>query len=190
MTKHLSGRFVLRLTAKLHALAKQRAVQLDISLNDLCRRAIENYLTQAQSNTGGARHVEAELVHRAQELVGESFIGLVLFGSMARGEARDSSDVDLLIVVKRELALERRLYVQWDTAFADSRLSPHFVHLPLNAEQAGSIWLEVAIDGILLFENGRDISHMLGKIRTAMAAGRIVRKTAYGHPYWIKAVGE
>ncbi len=189
MAKRLSGRFVLRVASELHAAAKRRAVQLDISLNELCLRALNAYLTEEPSAKAAVRHAEADLAHRVQEHLGDSLMGLILFGSMARGEARDGSDIDLLIVVRRELALSRLLYSQWDSTFTNDRLSPHFVHLPLTLSQAGSIWFEVAIDGVLLFEKVKDISNLLAEIRRAMAAGRLVRKKAHGQPYWVREEG-
>ena len=190
MEKRLSGRFVLRIEPELHALAKRRATQLDISLNELCVRSLNAYLTETPSTFEAVRYPEADLARRVIKYLGNSLVGLVFFGSMARGEGRESSDIDLLIVVSQNLSLKRQLYTQWDRTFANDRLSPHFVHLPTDLERAGSIWFEVAIDGILLYEQGREISRLLTKIRAAMASHRMVRKTAYGQPYWVRGAGD
>jgi len=188
--KKLSGRFVLRTSPEIHASAKRRAAQLDISLNELCLRALKAYLTQDTAMEGPDTCLEGNLVSRAREHMGNVLRGLLLFGSTARGESRDGSDVDLLIVVSRELTLTRQLYAHWDREFTEGRLSPHFTHLPSSLEHAGSIWFEVAVDGILLFERERSISRFLGEIRRAIATGHLVRKTAYGHPYWLRNEGE
>ena len=197
MVKKLSGRFVLRTSPEIHSSAKRRAAQLDISLNELCLRALEAYLTQ---DTMFSTHtttmedpdisLEGNFVRRAKQHMGNDLKGLLLFGSTARGESRDGSDVDLLIVVGRELTLTRQLYTRWDREFTEGRLSPHFTHLPSSLEHTGSIWFEVAVDGILLFERERSISRFLSKIRRAIATGLLVRKTAYGHPYWLRNEGE
>jgi hypothetical protein len=67
-----------------------------------------------------------------------------------------------------------------------SRLSPHFVHLPDDVEGAGSLWYEAAMDAIVLFDREGRISRFLRSIRRSMAEGKLQRKSAYGHPYWIK----
>lgn len=42
----------------------------------------------------------SEACSEMMEVFGEEFMGLVLFGSMARGEAGGSSDVDVLVVFR------------------------------------------------------------------------------------------
>lgn len=46
---------------------------------------------------------------RLQALYGERFRGLVLFGSVARGEARDDSDIDLLCLLEGPVSLWREI---------------------------------------------------------------------------------
>ena len=49
-------------------------------------------------------------LHRAlEQLYGERFVNLILFGSQARGEARDGSDIDVLIVLKGDLDFAREV---------------------------------------------------------------------------------
>lgn len=50
------------------------------------------------------RHREAfeEFAERAQEELGESLEKLVLYGSVARGEEREDSDVDVFVVIDSE----------------------------------------------------------------------------------------
>ncbi|BAD86183.1 nucleotidyltransferase [Thermococcus kodakarensis KOD1] len=43
---------------------------------------------------------------RLQEILGENLVEIILFGSYARGEAEEWSDVDVLVVVKRWPTLE------------------------------------------------------------------------------------
>ena len=118
-------------------------------------------------------------------MLGTSLLGVLLFGSVARGEEHDGSDIDLLIVIARERPLTRLLYRQWDEAWPEAAYSPHFVHLPQSIEKAGSVWLEAAVDGIIPDEGDGSVRRFLGQLRKAMAAGRLVRRTAHGHAYWI-----
>ena len=46
--------------------------------------------------------------------MGAHLVGIIVHGSSARGEARTTSDVDVLVVVDLALALTRALYRRWD----------------------------------------------------------------------------
>ncbi len=116
-------------------------------------------------------------------------MGVLLFGSRARGEERDDSDTDLLVVLDRTRPLVRALYEQWDEAAPLAAYSPHFVHLPESVAQAGSLWLEAAVDGVILEDPQGNVSRFLGSLRRAIASGQMVRRTAHGHPYWVRNKG-
>lgn len=179
-----SGRFVLRLTPELHAGLRRKAAQARVSLNEYCRKALQNALTDSvETGTPADGTAWLEAMRR---LLGDGLLGAVLFGSAARGQRREESDVDLLIVVESSVPLARALYAQWDEAIRDSSLSPHFVHLPSETGTAGSIWLEAAVDGIPLFDRGHRVGRFLVRLRQEIAAGRVVRKSVYGHPYWVR----
>lgn len=183
MTEH-SGRFVLRIPPDLHARSRRLARERGVSLNEYCRAAIEHY---ADRETGVP--VESETgtwVSGAQHVLEDDLLAVVLFGSQARGEARASSDVDLLIVIADSHELGRDLYQRWDEEPLDDRVNPHFVHLPAVVRRAGSIWYEVALDGIVLFERDRLVSAFLQSVRREIADGRLQRRYAHGHPYWVK----
>jgi predicted nucleotidyltransferase len=182
----LSGKFLIRLSPRLHASLKKRAREEGVSLNALCLSALRKSLDNKAIEF---KEEESLPLRHAREILGESLWGILLFGSVARGEERTSSDVDLMIVVDPQLPLTRTLYRRWDLV-ADqdpaSRFSPHFVHLPDETGKAGSLWLEAAVDGVVLLDRDGRISRFLGNIRRVMAEGRLQRKSAYGHPYWIR----
>jgi predicted nucleotidyltransferase len=181
-----SGRFVLRLPPESHAALKKLASQRGISLNELCLRALKAYLKRGRLIAGTDGKEEGHLLQALTDMLGESLLGVLLFGSVAREEYHDGSDIDLLVVVTSELPLTRRLYARWDERFAGNLHSPHFVHLPASIEEAGSIWFEAAVDGIVLHDSDGRVSRFLSQIRRAIAAGRLVRRFAYGYPYWIR----
>jgi len=120
------------------------------------------------------------------------FLGLLLFGSEARGERTESSDLDLLIVLSPEFEITRQLYRDWEKFVKDEveihelNVSPHFVRIPESTHDAGSLWLEVAIDGRVLFSRDHRIERILRSLRRQMAEGKIRRHLSHGHPYWEK----
>lgn len=166
----------------LHAALRRAAKEADVSLNEYCSRRLA-------APSGGAEAVGAAagVVRRAAALLGEELVGLVAYGSYARGEAEDTSDVDVLIVVERSVRLTRELYRRWDEAPLDwegRRVDPHFAHPPKDSGLPSGLWAEIAIEGIVLFERGLALSRALVRIRRDILAGRIARRVVHGQPYW------
>jgi len=179
-----SGRFLLRIDPGLHALLKAAARDSGLSLNDYCARKLTLPVDAAALADDGP-----EVVQRAVDLYKSHLAGVVVFGSWARGEAADGSDVDLLVVLDRRLPLTRALYAAWDAKPAtwDGRpVEVHLAHLPERGDSPSSIWAEVALDGLVVFERGRRLSARLGDIRREIATGRFVRRVAQGQPYWTR----
>lgn len=170
----LSGKFVLRLDPKIHKALKEEAKARGESLNSLCLQKIQN---KAQP--------EMEII---PEVVKEfTPLGILLFGSTARGEATERSDIDLLIILPETQSISRQLYLQWDKKFrAFEKYSPQFVHLPKTDEVIGSIWLEASMDGEVLYDPQQALKETLLRIRVHIAEGYYLRKNSHGHAYWIR----
>jgi predicted nucleotidyltransferase len=179
-----SGRFVLRISPALHNQAKRSAREAGLSLNELCTRAITGFVSGTIPALRAESTHEDPLIERVKKMFGSSLKGILLFGSFSRGEQRENSDVDLLVVLDNVIKLTRKLYTRWDEQEFDDRLSPHFVHEPPAIEGAGSIWLEASIDGIMLYEVDRRLSFFLRDLRHSIISGKYERKMAHGHPYW------
>ena len=174
-----SGRFVLRMAPGLHAALERAACAAGVSLNEYCVRRLA--VAGAGPDDGDA----AALVSRAAAIVGDGLTGVLLHGSWARGEATPASDVDALVVVEPRTALRRALYRAWDehrVRWRGRRVDPHFVHPP--GPELSGLWAEAAIDGRVLFDRDGRLAADLARVRHAIAAGRLVRRTAHGQPYW------
>ena len=179
-----SGRFLLRLDPTLHASLKSAAATAGLSLNDYCARKLA--LPLDPTALAGDGH---EVVQRAAELYGSLLLGVVVFGSWARGEAGTDSDVDVLVVLDPRLPLTRSLYAPWDAAPVtwDGRaVEVHLAHLPARGEAASGIWGEVALDGLVVYEQPHRVSARLAEVRREIAAGRFVRNVVQGQPYWTR----
>jgi uncharacterized protein len=189
MQKTASGKFVVRLPPVIHEALRAEAASRGISLNTVCQKALEDHVARKQASAPKSKE-ESPVVSGIRELLGDSLIGIVLFGSMARGESREGSDIDLLIVLNRDRTLGRKLYSMWDEQFGTTQQSPHFVHIPGTAADAGSLWMETAVEGVILYDRDGSISQFLGRIRRLIASGKLKRRFVYGHPYWVKAEGD
>jgi predicted nucleotidyltransferase len=155
-----------------------------LSVNEYCVRRLT-----ADVSPHTAHRDLRTLLARAEAVAPGKVIGLVLHGSWPRGEARASSDVDILVVVETSVALTRALYQRWDESPVswDGRpVDVHFIHLPPDADHAGAVWCEAAIEGRVLVDPDGRVERTLVEIRRAIAEGRLMRKRAHGQPYWTR----
>jgi predicted nucleotidyltransferase len=125
----------------------------------------------------------------------ENLEGIILFGSVAKKIDTANSDLDLLLVMRQGTKINRSLYTTWDNEVENKltkditkgkEVSPHFVELPNNLDQVHSLWLEVSISGIPLWERNSNINSILEKIRLSIAENEFTRKNTHGQPYWIR----
>ena len=106
----------------------------------------------------------------------ERLISLVLFGSVARREARPDSDIDLLVVAEgfpRSLGERRRpLLEEWERTRA-ARAFPHMswnlvTKSPEEGRGHSPLYLDMVEDGILLLDRGGFFETVLDEMRTRM----------------------
>jgi len=153
------------------------------SLNEYCGRKLA-----APVGELSAFEDAAAAVKRAAVVAGDALVGVVAFGSWARSELHDASDIDLLVVLDRSVELSRELYRRWDEepVLGDGRpVEPHFVTLPEPSAPAVGLWAEAAVDGIVLFARDLELQAQLAAIRRDLIEGRVVRKRIHGQPYWV-----
>lgn len=177
-----SGRFLLRLDPALHARIRDSAERLDISLNEYCNRILA-------APGGGAVVPATEVILRAHGQFGDALLGVIAYGSWAREELADDSDIDLLVVISSEVRLTRALYRDWDAkpvTWGTHEVEPHFAHLPTEGSTLSGTWAEVALEGIVLLDRDLLISRRLIEIRHRISQGEIVRRTLNGQPYWVR----
>jgi predicted nucleotidyltransferase len=177
-----SGRFLLRLPVALHQRLRAEACEAGVSLNEYCCRKLD-----APVSSLGNGDDTADAVSWASRLFEDGLLAVLAYGSWARGEAQRDSDVDLLLVLDPRLPIHRDLYRRWDQrriAIDGRPVEPHFVALPGRNRSSSGLWAEAALDGIVLFERGREVSRWLAHVRREIVAGRLVRRTAHGQPYW------
>ncbi|MCB0370906.1 MAG: toxin-antitoxin system HicB family antitoxin [Bdellovibrionales bacterium] len=90
-----SGKFVLRITPDLHKTLKAEAKERGESLNSLCLKKLA-----ATSNKSWGEFID-EIITVFNPL------GILLFGSYARGENSAESDIDLLIVLDQQKKISK-----------------------------------------------------------------------------------
>jgi predicted nucleotidyltransferase len=197
-----SGNFVLRISPQLHRNLRDTAARRGLSLNALCSEILGAAVDGSAGPTAGGRSGRgggpmAQVVERCREVFADQLLGVVHFGSTARKQAFPDSDVDLLLVMDTSVPLRRALYAQWSdevepltARLFEREVSPHFSHMPSSPAGAGGLWLEVAIDGRVLWEREDVVSNALRGILTHLAEGGATRRIQHGHPYWVRDRGK
>jgi len=176
-----SGTFVLRVDPQLHALLREDALVAGTSLNDWCGR------TLAAPGAGGLDEA-ADVVQAIRLRLRKNLLGVIVYGSFARGELATGSDIDVLVVLAAGVPITRSLYREWEGVvplWQGREVDLHFVHLPAPAAHVSGSWAEVAVCGIVLYDRNLAVSRRLIEIRSRIAAGELVRRMAQGQPYWI-----
>lgn len=190
MKNEFDKKFLLRLSPALFATLNSEATRAGVSINStIVSRLLAGAPSQQCATDELVRVVQSFSIFTNSPKLLQ---GIVLFGSGARDELSAHSDIDLLVVMDRSFEITRAIYRLWDTEIGETQwrgypISVHFVSLPETTEGAslGSLWLEASIEGIILVEQERRISHTLRSIRLRCLAGEFQRRYTHGIPYWV-----
>jgi len=122
---------------------------------------------------------------------GEHLEAVALFGSWARGEAAELSDLDFFVVVDR-LPKEpvRRRYMVCDAlTHVSRRFGCEVSVVEADAEQFGKevtpLLMNIAHDGVILYDRAGRIEELLKRVKDAVKRAGLVRyKTSDGKYGW------
>ena len=198
--------FLLRLPKKLLNRIKRRSAALNRSVNSYCidqlytglaaqpalgtvaAAPIRNALIMQPGNSALAALYAETCTYVTSVLArqfDEQLLGVVLYGSAARDQLATSSDIDLLVVLKREFVFDRDIYDK----IPNTRIQAHpvsvlFSNLPAPGDMLRSLWMEIALDGIVLLDSNFAVSQYLIQVRRNILAGTSSREKVYGVSYW------
>ena len=122
----------------------------------------------------------------------EFVAGVVLFGSIARGEESDRSDVDLLILWEglEVDPRERHVYIYKVV----SRYFPPSTGLTVldmeysrfvSARKLTSLLLNIMYDGVVLYDKHGLLEDFLSRVRKELRAKGLERRRAGKYYYWV-----
>jgi hypothetical protein len=122
-----------------------------------------------------------------KDYLGDHLISIVLFGSQARGDAKEGSDYDLFIVAdglppkpfKRVLFIRSPLEGQFPEKFCIIAKTPKEVMTDFP-----SLFLDLALDGIILFDKDDFFKKLKNRVRQIIQQAGLQRKMEKGKIYW------
>lgn len=142
-----------------------------------------------------------DFVALLQEEYGEEFISLVLYGSIARGEGKPSSDLDLILVISdapphysqrtsRILKVLKRLeeieeFHRLEREGYIIQIKPIILSRS-EAEENRFLFLDVVEDGIILYDKEDFFANRLKALRRRLQElGSQRVRTEEGYRYWV-----
>lgn len=144
------------------------------------RRPCVRYAVPARCYTGGRVRdgYLDEIVAHYRSLLGERLVGLVLYGSRARGDAREDSDLDLFLLAEgladdpweRAPLLLFPRHAPRDPAVALRALTPQEY-----ARDLSPLDLDIAIDGRVLYDRDGYAASRIALIRQRVAEAGLYR---------------
>lgn len=128
---------MLRIPEQRHLKLTKQAKHYQLSLNQFCQKILEK---------GEISEMDM-IVDKIKTTFEESLEGIILFGSKARSDMHDLSDIDLLIVLNEQITRRHYKLLELPQIY-----SPNFVTF---RKEPSGLWFDVAIDGIVLFDKSR-----------------------------------
>ena len=122
-------------------------------------------------------------------LLGDEFIGLALFGNWARGEAREESDVDVLVVLKSLEGMEIRSaiyriiarHVKRALTLIDVRLN----EIASDKVVLTPLLINIVADAVVIWDTGNVLREFVEKGRALIRKAGLVRyRTPDGKYGW------
>ena len=138
-----------------------------------------------------------EYARIAAQLLGDNLVSVVLFGSVARGEAHERSDIDLLVIFDQltKGAFKRRAVLEPVRARLTPKLEQlwrqgiyadfvEIIHTKDEAREPRLYYLDMTEDAVVLFDKDKFFSQVLGNLRAKLKSLGSQRRTIGKTRYW------
>lgn len=147
--------------------------------------------------SGMLRHLAGRYAEVAQDVLGDNLISVVLFGSVARGEARSDSDIDLLVicrelptgVFRRQEVLEpvrERLQADLDRLWDQGCYTDftEVIKTGAEAQKTHLLYLDMTEEAEILFDRDGFFAAVLARIQERLRKLGAQRRQLGRLRYW------
>ena len=152
-------------------------------------------------NASSSRAAEAivqklrECTSELEKLLGDELVGLVLFGSWARVEAREDSDVDVFVVLKSLRGVEARAavykVVSRSVGRAVTLVDARADELFKDELELTPLLLNILVDGIVVYDRTGRLAELAAKARQLVEAEGLAKyRTPDGKYGWKRLDGK
>jgi uncharacterized protein len=154
-------------------------------------------MTQAADCQTHLMALAKDYARALRDLLGDRLVSVVLYGSVARGEAGPSSDLDLLIVMETLPVgqFARKATLRRLDSMVDERLSvleaqgcfsglSRLIMSKVEAERIIPLYLDMTEDAIILEDKGEFFASVLERLRGRLRQLGAVRKRMGRIRYW------
>ena len=143
------------------------------------------------------RHLAEQYAVAARQVLGDRLTSIVLFGSVARGQAASGSDIDLLVVCRdlptgafrRQQVLEpvrERLLADLDRLWAQGIYADfsEVIKSEAEAQHTHPVYLDMTEDAQILFDRDGFFADVLQQLRQRLRALNATRRQLGHLWYW------
>lgn len=123
----------------------------------------------------------SKLLEALEELLGDKLISLIVFGSVARGEAKGDSDIDLLVVAEdlpRSRLARQDIFMRAEEHLAGllDELESRGVHVdfspllktPEEASRITPLYLDMVEDAVILYDRNGFFESILRRLKSRL----------------------
>jgi predicted nucleotidyltransferase len=129
-----------------------------------------------------------ELIEKIKSLYKENLMAIVLFGSAARGDFSQSSDIDLFLILKDSIENKRQrilyFYEKVGYEFENHFLSP-IILTQKELSESFSFCVGILKDSKVLYDNANIVRELIKMIEKKKQKKEIIEKEFKGLTYWI-----
>lgn len=150
-------------------------------------------MSEARPHKMRAARMFAEIL---KERLGDDLVSVVLFGSVARGEARPDSDIDLLVIARNlpksqfartdiVIKAEDRLFDEMGEAPpGEGTMIAAIMRTPEEAASPVPLYLDMVDEAVLLFDRDGFFSNVLSKLGKRLRSLGAKRRVLGNVRYW------
>jgi len=136
-----------------------------------------------------------ELLYKFKNVCEDNLVSLVLYGSIARGDFRKDSDIDLLLIFEKlpkEKFLRQRFFIEIEKEisfeeFYEKGYYPTFSPILKTIKEAkflSPLYLDMVDDAILLFDKNSFFLNILETLRARLLELGAIKKKIGDKWYW------